>query len=127
MRLNNLISLRKETVAFFHFDNEPTALLVVVSRLDDDWFLDCIIHYDVELLSLFSFSLKVPSFDDYITITVKLTNQKFLWNVNVLREISNKARAKISRYSPFSEFDSKGLFTWRWGTPGRWGNPLRWS
>ena len=21
----------------------------------------------------------------------------------------------------------KGLFTWRWGTPGRWGNPLRWD
>ena len=21
----------------------------------------------------------------------------------------------------------KGLFTWRWGTPGRCGNPLRWS
>ena len=36
VRLNNLISLRKERVAFFHFDNEPTALPVVVSRLDDD-------------------------------------------------------------------------------------------
>ena len=22
---------------------------------------------------------------------------------------------------------SKGLFTWRWGTPGRWGNSLRWG
>ena len=22
---------------------------------------------------------------------------------------------------------SKGLFTWRWGTPGRWGNPLWWG
>ena len=22
---------------------------------------------------------------------------------------------------------SKGLFTWRWGTPGRWDNPLRWG
>ena len=22
---------------------------------------------------------------------------------------------------------SKGLFTWRWGTPGTWGNPLRWG
>ena len=22
---------------------------------------------------------------------------------------------------------SKGLFIWRWGTPGRWGNPLRWG
>ena len=22
---------------------------------------------------------------------------------------------------------SKGLFTWRWGTPGRWGNPFRWA
>ena len=22
---------------------------------------------------------------------------------------------------------SKGLFTWRWGTPGRWGNLLRWG
>ena len=32
---------------------------------------------------MFSFSLKVPGFDDYITITVTLTNQKFLWNVNV--------------------------------------------
>ena len=21
----------------------------------------------------------------------------------------------------------KGLFTWRWGTPGRWGNPLSWD
>ena len=21
----------------------------------------------------------------------------------------------------------KGLFTWRWGTPGRWGNPPRWG
>ena len=21
----------------------------------------------------------------------------------------------------------KGLFTWRWGTPGCWGNPLRWG
>ena len=21
----------------------------------------------------------------------------------------------------------KGLFTWRWGTPGRWGNLLRWG
>ena len=31
MRLNNLISLRKDTVLFFHFDNEPTALTVVVS------------------------------------------------------------------------------------------------
>ena len=85
MRLKNVISLRKKTVPFFHFDNEPTALPVVVSRLDDDWFLDCVINYDVELLSLFSFSLKVPGFDDYITITVTLTNQKFLWNVNVLR------------------------------------------
>ena len=36
VRLNNLISLRKDTVLFFHFDNEPTALTVVVSRLDDD-------------------------------------------------------------------------------------------
>ena len=26
VRSNNLISLRKETVQFFHFDNEPTAL-----------------------------------------------------------------------------------------------------
>ena len=26
-----------------------------------------------------------------------------------------------------SHFQSKGLFTWRWGTPGRWGNPLRWG
>ena len=85
MPLNNLISLRTGTVPFFHFDNEPTALPVVVSRFDGDWFLDCVIHYDVELLSLFSFSLKVPSFDDDITITVKLTNQEFLWNVNVLR------------------------------------------
>ena len=25
----------------------------------------------------------------------------------------------------FSGVDSKGLFTWRWGTPGRRGNPLR--
>ena len=87
MRLNNLISLRKETVPFFHFDNEQKALSDVVCRLDDDWFLDCFIHYDVELLSLFSFSLKIPGFDDYITITVKLTNQNFLWNVKfVLRE-----------------------------------------
>ena len=38
-------------------------------------------------------------------------------------KISNKARAKISRRSPFSDFDS----TWRWGTLGRWGNPLRWN
>ena len=22
---------------------------------------------------------------------------------------------------------SKGLFTWRWGTPGKWGNPFRWG
>ena len=22
---------------------------------------------------------------------------------------------------------TKGVFTWRWGTPGKWGNPLRWS
>ena len=22
---------------------------------------------------------------------------------------------------------AKGLFTWRWGTPGRWGNPLMWG
>ena len=21
----------------------------------------------------------------------------------------------------------KGLFTWKWGTPGGWGNPLRWG
>ena len=21
---------------------------------------------------------------------------------------------------------AKGLFTWKWGTPGRWGNPLWW-
>ena len=21
----------------------------------------------------------------------------------------------------------EGLFTWRWGTPGRWRNPLRWG
>ena len=21
----------------------------------------------------------------------------------------------------------RGLFTWKWGTPGRWGNPLRWG
>ena len=21
----------------------------------------------------------------------------------------------------------KGLFTWRWGTPGRWGNPPKWG
>ena len=47
---------------------------------------DCVIQFDVELLSLFCFSHKVPGFDDYITITVKLTNQKFLWNVHVLRE-----------------------------------------
>ena len=63
MHLNNLISLCKETVAFPHLDNEQTAFSVIVSHLD--------IHYDVELLSLFSFSLKVP-------ITVNLTNQKFL-------------------------------------------------
>ena len=23
--------------------------------------------------------------------------------------------------------ETKGLFTWRWGTPGRWGSPLRWG
>ena len=22
-----------------------------------------------------------------------------------------------------SAWETKGLFTWRWGTPGRWGNP----
>ena len=26
-----------------------------------------------------------------------------------------------------SHFQSKGLFTWRWGTPGRSGNPLWWG
>ena len=25
------------------------------------------------------------------------------------------------------KFLTKGLFTWKWGTPGRWGNPLRWG
>ena len=24
-------------------------------------------------------------------------------------------------------FLPKGLFTWKWGTPGKWGNPLRWG
>ena len=25
------------------------------------------------------------------------------------------------------KFSPKGLFTWKWGTPGWWGNPLRWG
>ena len=26
-----------------------------------------------------------------------------------------------------SAWETKGLFTWRWGTQGRWANPLRWG
>lgn len=39
-----------------------------------------------------------------------------------------KKRRKIeSNLVYFKIFDTKGLFTWRQGTPGKWGNPLRWS
>ena len=30
-----------------------------------------------------------------------------------------------SKYHTKFNIITKGLFTWRWGTPGRWGNPLR--
>ena len=39
-----------------------------------------------QLFSMITDRIRLPGFDDYITITVKLTNQKFLWNVNVLQE-----------------------------------------
>ena len=39
-----------------------------------------------QLFSMITDRIRLPGFDDYITITVKLTNQKFLWSVNVLRE-----------------------------------------
>ena len=40
---------------------------------------------------------------------------------------SNKRIVFLYIRSPHSFLHSKGLFTWRWGTPGRWGNPLRWG
>ena len=40
-------------------------------------------------------------------------------------KISNKAGAKISRGFNFSEVDSKGLFTWRWGGGGQVGGVTR--
>ena len=40
---------------------------------------------------------------------------------------SNKRIIFLYIRSPHSFLHSKGLFTWRWGTPGRWGNPLRWG
>ena len=40
---------------------------------------------------------------------------------------SNKGIIFLYIRSPHSFLHSKGLFTWRWGTPGRRGNPLRWG
>ena len=50
---------------------------------------------------------------------------------NCDRGLENAARGRRPRAafsSPRSQFfpirtDPKGLFTWRWGTPGRWGTP----
>ena len=46
------------------------------------------------------------------------------WNYKTLFQITMTCRP--GNYINIF-INSKGLFTWRWGTPGRWGNPLRWS
>ena len=57
-------------------------------RLDDVWLTtdsQIVLYTIYRVAKLVFLCLQVPGFDDYITITVTLTNQKFLWNVNVLR------------------------------------------
>ena len=41
-----------------------------------------------------------------------------------LKNIKKHLGKQVSKYTGKG---SKGLFTWRWGTPGRWGNLLRWG
>ena len=43
-------------------------------------------------------------------------------NPNLLEEL---LRSLDSKLDILGITETKGLFTWRWGTPGRWGNPLR--
>ena len=42
-------------------------------------------------------------------------------------KVNDKNRRTSEHVILPSHFQSKGLFTWRWGTPGRWGNLLRWG
>ena len=45
-------------------------------------------------------------------------------NPNLLEEL---LRSLDSKLDILGITETKGLFIWRWGTPGRWGNPLRWG
>ena len=53
----------------------------------------------------------------------------------VLGQISSRLSLRRTPLGPVSVLEgcpsnrksTKGLFTWRWGTPGRWGSPLRGS
>ena len=63
-----------------------------------------------------------------------LENTGFLVNIwpNVWKDTSKRTRIFTQEYKIiFSTLRasvwSKGLFTWRWGTPDRWCNPLRWG
>ena len=42
-------------------------------------------------------------------------------------KLSGPAEQYLKREGRWPTSFNKGLFTWRWGTPGRWGNPRRWG
>ena len=73
--------------------------------------------------------------------TTTLLNIIYKWTINMQYRLSNRLlTVTLEKWTYWStqtkpttikwlknqlKFLTKGLFTWKWGTPGRWGNPLR--
>ena len=49
------------------------------------------------------------------------------FDVIVMQWRQRNVQKKNDAYERLFFWQSKGLFTWKWGAPGRWGNPLRWG
>ena len=91
------------------------------------WFCVMIYHHKTETLYRYwnnkrplscIFSLFISFFYFFSLMRVESRNR----DKKDLMHLLNRSRSREKEKEVY-----KGLFTWRWGTPGRWGNPLRWG
>ena len=78
------------------------------------------------LLSRHSCPVRSPSFSNQKRRNYQWVEKRFgcyhqeQFNLHWENSVSDRSQCIVNNRK------FKGLFTWRWGTPGRWGNPLRW-
>ena len=78
------------------------------------------------LLSRHSCPVRSPSFPNHKRRKYRWVEKRFRYyqqeqfNLHWENSVSDRSQCIVNNRK------FKGLFTWRWGTPGRWGNPLRW-